>query len=126
MALEFTKLPRPDDQPAAVVVAVDRLWLDASKKHLLHDGHPDAAFLFCVPGDEIRVAEAGRVGLLKGSSAKAEAEAEPQEESEPAESEAPAEAEQEPEAKQDEPAEDKKAAKPADKRRRLPSRRKKN
>ena len=46
------------------VVAEERLWLTADRQRLVEDGHSDAAFLFCIPGQLIPYGEAARVGLV--------------------------------------------------------------
>lgn len=65
MALEVKKLDRPPGSPASVVEAEERLWLTADKEGLVPDGHADAAFLFCAPGQPIPIEEAERYGLVK-------------------------------------------------------------
>src|SRR3990167_9405922 len=101
MGIEIQRLPRPGDQPAAVVVAEQRLWLTADKEHIVGEGDRRAAFLLCSPGDELPLAVAERYGLIA-----AEAEPEPEPEPDVAEKAAG-------------PAEDKQADKQADKKRRL-------
>src|SRR3990167_620944 len=64
MALEFKRLPRPGDVPGALATAEQKLWLTAGRDELVADGDRRAAFLFCVPGDEISREEAERYGLL--------------------------------------------------------------
>lgn len=65
MAFEITRLPSPGAVPAQVVTAVERLWLTEGRDRVVPDGHPDAAFLFCSPGDEIPVSAAASVGLVE-------------------------------------------------------------
>lgn len=53
-----------DDNPA-MVEATEKLWLTAEgpDQRLVPDGHPDAAFLFCVPGDLVLASEAERLEM---------------------------------------------------------------
>lgn len=43
--------------------ATTRLWVTADASRLVGDGDPDAAFLFCIPGQQIPEAEAAKYGL---------------------------------------------------------------
>lgn len=45
------------------VIMEDRLWLTEDKAHLVPDGHPKAAFLFCIPGQRVLLSEAVALGL---------------------------------------------------------------
>lgn len=84
MALEISRLPKPDAVPGQTVSAVERLWLTESRDRVVPDGHPDAAFLFCSPGDEIPVSTAAAVGLVEGADPEpAEAESEEEAAAEP-------------------------------------------
>ena len=61
--------PRSVEAPAgagqgATVKATHKLWLTADRSRLVHDGSPEAAFLFCVPGRAIPIEEARKYGLL--------------------------------------------------------------
>lgn len=42
-----------------------RYYLDAKRKKVVPEGSPEAAYLLCVPGDELPEAEAKRLGLGK-------------------------------------------------------------
>lgn len=64
MGLEITKLKREPHQPADYVVATQELYLTADKERIVLPGSAEARFLFCIPGDEVPVAEAERVGLI--------------------------------------------------------------
>ncbi len=55
MALVIERLPREVSRPQ--VVANQRLWKTKDGKRLVPDGHPDAAFLFCIPGRKVDAAE---------------------------------------------------------------------
>lgn len=46
--------------------AKQRLYLTANRDRLVGDGHPDAAFLYATPGDEIPASAADRFGLVDG------------------------------------------------------------
>ena len=48
-----------------VFIPAARLWLDKTKTRLISDGDPAAAFLFCVPGRPIPMADAKKYGLLE-------------------------------------------------------------
>ncbi len=54
-----------------------KLWLTADKSEVVEDGDPAAAFLLGLPGDEIPVSEAHRLGI-KARPAKPAKEAEPE------------------------------------------------
>jgi hypothetical protein len=45
-------------------VCTERLWLTVDD-HIVPDGHREARFLFCTPGDEIPMTEAVRRNLVK-------------------------------------------------------------
>jgi hypothetical protein len=60
MPLTITRLTAPA-QPKVTVNA--RLFRTADNKRLVGDGHPDAAFLFCTPGDEVDAEEFDRFDL---------------------------------------------------------------
>lgn len=49
-----------------MVTVQEKLWLNAEKDQLVPDGHPDAAFLFATPDDQIAVEQAERFGLVDG------------------------------------------------------------
>ena len=49
------------------VIATQKLFLNADKSELVPEGDKRAAFLFCVPGDEIRPDEHNRFGLTGGA-----------------------------------------------------------
>jgi hypothetical protein len=51
-------------ETAEYVEAEERLWLTADRERVVPDGHPDAAFLFTTPGQQITREEAERYGLL--------------------------------------------------------------
>lgn len=55
MGLKITRLTAPAPNPKITVNA--RLFRTADNKRLVGEGHPDAAFLFCTPGDEVDAAE---------------------------------------------------------------------
>lgn len=61
LSLDFLR----DRKEAAMLVADRRLWQTADRSCLVEDGDPEAAFLFCTPGDEVPEEEARRYGLLK-------------------------------------------------------------
>ena len=46
-----------------------RLWYTADHKRVVPEGHPDAMFLFCVPGRPESLAEASRLGLVREAAA---------------------------------------------------------
>jgi hypothetical protein len=54
MGLTITRLTAPV-QPKVTVNA--RLYRTADNRRLVGEGHSDAAFLFCTPGDEVDAAE---------------------------------------------------------------------
>ena len=77
MALTITRLTAPV-KPKVTVNA--RLFRTADNKRLVGEGHPDGAFLFCTPGDEVDAAEFDSFELdvdIEGE-AVPEAKAEPQ------------------------------------------------
>jgi hypothetical protein len=87
MALKITYIN--EDAPSPKVRIDERLWQTADRERLVPDGHPDAAFLFCAPGQEISKVEfdrfkldslAGKVEAVEVT--RAEADAEPQAEAE--------------------------------------------
>ena len=47
------------------VIMTQKLWQTADKDRLVVDGDPAAAFLFCIPGREIPIADALRYGLAR-------------------------------------------------------------
>jgi hypothetical protein len=58
------------DRKENVMVRADRrLWETADRSRVVEDGDPEAAFLLCIPGDEIPEEQAKRYGLLKGNDA---------------------------------------------------------
>jgi len=46
--------------------ATQRLYLTADRKKVVPAGHPKAATLYCVPGDEIPQSAADKLGLVDG------------------------------------------------------------
>ena len=46
------------------ITATERLWMTADRSRLVPDKHPEAAFLFCAPGQSIPEAEARKYGLI--------------------------------------------------------------
>lgn len=71
MALEVERLPSAGETGGQMVVASERLWWTADQSRVVPDGHPDAAFLLCSPGDEIPLAVAQSVGATGDSEAEA-------------------------------------------------------
>lgn len=53
------------DPKTPMIIPQQKLWLTADKSRLVPDGHPDAAFLFCMPGRPILRSEAAKWGLLE-------------------------------------------------------------
>ncbi|MDZ4135447.1 MAG: hypothetical protein U1D06_07610 [Paracoccaceae bacterium] len=49
------------------MIATQKLFLNADKSELVPEGDKRAAFLFCVPGNEIRPDEHKRFGLIDGA-----------------------------------------------------------
>lgn len=55
-----------------MMIAKQRLYLNAAKSALVAAGHPDAAQLYCTPGDQIPDSAAERFGLVDGELQEAE------------------------------------------------------
>jgi len=76
MALTITRLTTPAKPKVTVN---ERLYRTADNKRLVGEGHLDAAFLFCTPGDEVDAAEFDSFELDEaGVEPMAEEKAEPQ------------------------------------------------
>ena len=56
-----------DRKEGQMFIADRRLWQTADRSRLVEDGDPEAAFLFCTPGDEVAEEEAKRYGLTKAA-----------------------------------------------------------
>ncbi len=52
--------------PPQNVTAQERMWLTENKKHLVPEGHENAATLYVTPGDEIPGEAAKRFRLVDG------------------------------------------------------------
>lgn len=61
MALDIKYIKKESPNPPVVIEA--RLCISGDGKRLVPDGHPDAAFLFCTPGNEVDKAEFERYEL---------------------------------------------------------------
>lgn len=75
MALEIL---RPEHETHSWVVATQRLWRTSDGDRLVEDGDPDAATLFCVPGNRIPLDDAVRYGLVVAEPEKVEADDDPE------------------------------------------------
>lgn len=62
MSFEIIRLS-PETETTTWVTAAQRLWLTADGDRLVPEGDPDAASLFCIPGNRISLAEATRLGI---------------------------------------------------------------
>lgn len=51
------------------VVADKRVWHNSDRSKVVEDGHPDAAFLLCSPGDELTDEAAKEYGVRGAKSA---------------------------------------------------------
>lgn len=69
MALAINKKQEDDTVPTFEVT--ERLYKTADGE-VVTDGHPDAAFLYATPGDEIPVEEAREHGLARAPTKQAE------------------------------------------------------
>lgn len=74
MALEITSLT--DQEDGQMHTVTDRLYKTADGK-VVEDGHPDAAFLYATPGDEIPLEQARADGLIKQAPQPADKQARP-------------------------------------------------
>lgn len=64
--LIFNSLKSQERGMNAFWTAPAKLWLTADRTRLVPDGHPDAAFLYCIKGDEKPLDEVMKLGLLHG------------------------------------------------------------
>jgi hypothetical protein len=69
MALTVGKI-KSVDRIVRRVVADQRLFLTSDRSAVVHADDPRAAFLFCVPGQEIKYADAVRFGLIAADETK--------------------------------------------------------
>ena len=80
MALKITYIK--EQAPAPKVVASKRLYRTADGERLVPEGHADAAFLFCAPGQEVPRAEFEEYELDRSLGKAVVAEDEPESETE--------------------------------------------
>jgi hypothetical protein len=76
MGLKITRLTAPAPNPKITVNA--RLFRTADNKRLVGEGHPDGAFLFCTPDDEVDAAEFESFELDEGTVVEEKAEPQPE------------------------------------------------
>lgn len=65
MGLEIERRTPPERKTTVGLHKITERLYTTAKGDVVEDGHPDAAFLFAIPGDEIPLAEAEAKGLVK-------------------------------------------------------------